>query len=119
MNYVTHSLSFPVISIFYIFLINVVSILMMLAKLATPDFLKIMIFQNKDFEAIIFVHGMSNKVLSCDSNYTVFVVLWPKFGNSIISMKEVLELQFYKDLTRKTSFFEGCFCFKFNNLGLA
>ena len=27
--------------------------------------------------------------------------------------------QFYKNLTRKNKFFEGCSCFNFNNLGLA
>ena len=34
-------------------------------------------------------------------------------------MKEVIILQFYKDLTRSTAFFERWSWFKFNNLGLA
>ena len=34
-------------------------------------------------------------------------------------MKEVITTAIYKDLTRKTAFFEGWSCFKFNNLGLA
>ena len=43
-----------------------------------------------------------------------------KFGNSSISMREVIsQPQFYKDLTRKTAFFEGWPWCKFNNLGLA
>ena len=33
---------------------------------------------------------MSAKILSRDSNYIVFVVMWPKFGNSNISMREVI-----------------------------
>ena len=33
--------------------------------------------------------------------------------------KVILQTQFYKDLTRKTNFFEGCYWFKFNKLGLA
>ena len=34
-------------------------------------------------------------------------------------MRQVIIISFYKDLTRKTAFFEGWFWFKFNNLGLA
>ena len=36
-----------------------------------------------------------------------------------ISMSEVIITSFYKDLTRKITFFEGCSWFKFNILGLA
>ena len=43
----------------------------------------------------------------------------PKLGNCSISMREVITSKFYKDLTRKTIFFEGCCWLKFNNLGLA
>ena len=32
----------------------------------------------------------------------------PKFGNSSISMRELSKPKFYKDLTRKTNFSEGC-----------
>ena len=49
----------------------------------------------------------------------VDVFMWPKFGNCTISMEKLLQPQFYKDLTRKTVFFEGWSWFKFNNLGLA
>ena len=34
-------------------------------------------------------------------------------------MREVITTLIYKDLTRKTAFFEGWSWFKFNNLGLA
>ena len=34
-------------------------------------------------------------------------------------MEKLSQPQFYKDLTRKTVFFEGWSWFKFNNLGLA
>ena len=34
-------------------------------------------------------------------------------------MGELSQPQFYKDLTRITTFFEGCSWFKYNNLGLA
>ena len=33
------------------------------------------VFQNKGYEAIIFVHDVTNKILSRDSNYSVDAVL--------------------------------------------
>ena len=66
-----------------------VAILTMSAKLATLGFLKIKAFWNKGYDVIIFA-GDVNKILSRDSNYIVDVVMWPKFGNSSISMREVI-----------------------------
>ena len=40
-------------------------------------------------------------MLLYDLNYIVNVVIWPKFGNSAISM-EVITISIYMDLTRKT-----------------
>ena len=57
-------------------------------KLATPDLLKI--FQNKDYDVIIPDYDIINKIFSSDSNYIVDVVMWPKFGNSNISMREII-----------------------------
>ena len=68
-----------------IILISTVTILMRSAKMATLDLLKIKIFWNKGYDIIIYVHYTTNKILSCDSNYIVDVVMWPKFGNSSIS----------------------------------
>ena len=62
----------------------------MSAKLATLGLLKIKIFQGKGYDAIIFVHDVINKILSCDSSYTVDVVMWAKFGNSSLSMGEII-----------------------------
>ena len=73
-----------------IVLIKKVAILVMSAKLATPGLLKIKIFWKKGYDVIIYVHDVTNKILSCDSNYIVDVVMWPKFGNSNISMREVI-----------------------------
>ena len=42
---------------------------MMSAKLATPDLLKIKIFQNIDYDVIDFGYDVTNKILSDDSNY--------------------------------------------------
>ena len=63
---------------------------MMSAKMATPGLLKITVFWNKGYDVIISVDDVTNKILSRDSNYIVDVVMWPKFGNSSISMKEVI-----------------------------
>ena len=73
-----------------IVLIKKVTSLMMSAKMATPGLLKIKIFWNKGYDVIIYVHDITNKILSRDSNYIVHVVMWPKFGNSNISMREVI-----------------------------
>ena len=73
-----------------IVLINRVTILMMPAKMATLGLLKIMIIWNKGYNVIIFVHDITNKILSRGSNYIVDVIMWQKFGNSSLSMKEVI-----------------------------
>ena len=67
-----------------------VTILMVSAKMATPGLLKIKVFWNKGYDVIISVHDVTNKILSRDSNYIIDVVMWPKFGNSSISMREVI-----------------------------
>ena len=55
-----------------------------------------------------------------DSNYTMDVIMQPKFGNSSICIREVIKTsQIYKDLTKKKHFCKGWSWFKFNNLELA
>ena len=59
--------------------------------MATPDFFKVKFFwKKKGYDVIFFVHDVTNKILSRDSNYNVNVVMWPKFGNSSISVREVI-----------------------------
>ena len=48
------------------------------------------VFQNKGYDVLISVHDVINKILSRESNYIVNVVMWPKFGNSSISMEKVI-----------------------------
>ena len=62
----------------------------MSAKMATPGLLKTTTFWKKAYDVIIPVHDITNKILSRDSNHIVNVVRWPKFGDSSISMKEVI-----------------------------
>ena len=57
-----------------IFLINLAIILMMSAKIATPDLLKITIFWNKAYDVKIHVNDVTNKGLSRESNYIVDVI---------------------------------------------
>ena len=66
-----------------------VAILLMPAKLATLGLLKLKVTWNKGYDVITFVHDVSNKILSCYSNYIVDVLIWPKFGYSSIFMTEV------------------------------
>ena len=47
---------------------NMLTILMMSAKVATPGLLKIKLFLNKGYDVIISFRGVSNKIFSCDSN---------------------------------------------------
>ena len=67
-----------------------VTIMMMSAKAATLGLFKIKVFRSKGYEVIISLHDVTNKILSRDSNYIVDMVMWPNFGNSSISMREVL-----------------------------
>ena len=67
-----------------------VTILMISAKMATPGLLKIRVFWNVGYDIIISVHDVTSKILLRDSNYIVDVVMWPKFGNSSIYIREVI-----------------------------
>ena len=63
---------------------------MMSAKMPTPGLLKTKVFWNKSYDIIIFFPGVINKILSRDSNYIVDVVMWQKFGNSSIAVREII-----------------------------
>ena len=64
--------------------------LMMSAKMATPGLLKKTVFWDKGYDIIIPVDDVTNKILSRDSNYILDVSMWPKFGNTSISLREVI-----------------------------
>ena len=91
---------------------------MMSVKRATPDLLKIRVYWNEVDEVITYVHDVATKlyhliqiILSmwlCDQSLITLAFSWEKLSKP----------QFYKDLTRKTAFFEEWSWFKFNNLGL-
>ena len=66
-----------------------VAVLMMSEILATLGPLKMKVFWNKGYDVIIFTYDVTDKILSRDSYYIIDVVMWQKFGNSSISMREV------------------------------
>ena len=74
------------------FLINLAITLMMSAKMATPDLLKITVFSNKGYDVIISADEATNKILSRDWNYIVDLFMWLKFGSSSIAMREVITI---------------------------
>ena len=78
------------LNFFWLFLINMVSILMVSAKLATLDFLKIKVFWNEICDVITSVDDVTNRILSGESSFIAVVIMWPKFGSSSISMREVI-----------------------------
>ena len=73
-----------------VFLINVVVILIMSVKVTTLGLLKINIFWNRGYSIINFAQDITHKILSRNSNHVVDVVMWRKFDNSSISIREVI-----------------------------
>ena len=67
-----------------------VTILMMLAKMATLDLLNIKIFRNKGWDVMVSAFDVINENLSCNSNFNIDLVMWQKFGNSRTFMREVI-----------------------------
>ena len=57
--------------------------------LGTLGLLKIKIFWSNDYDVIIHVCDVIDKILSRDPNYVVDLVMWPKLGNSSVSVREV------------------------------
>ena len=58
--------------------------------MATRGLFETKVFWNKGYYVIFSVYDLTNKILSYESNYIVDVVMWTKFGNSNISMREVI-----------------------------
>ena len=75
--------------------------------MATAGLLKITVFWNKAYGVIIPVDDVTNKILSSDSTYVVDVFMWPKLGNSSISMGEVITTSILEAFGQKNRFFRG------------
>ena len=67
-----------------------VTILIMSEKMITPGLLKIKMIRKKSYDVILAEYDVTNNILSRDSNDIVYVVMRPKFGNSSISLREVI-----------------------------
>ena len=61
---------------------------MMSAKLATVVVLKIKTFLYKGYDIMISLHEATKRILSRESNHIGNMVMWPKFGNSSITIRE-------------------------------
>ena len=62
---------------------------MMSAKMTTSGLLKIKVFWNKDYDIISSVYDVTNKILSWGLIDIVGMAIWPDFGNSSISLRDV------------------------------
>ena len=63
---------------------------MISAKLPNLGLLKINTFWDKDYDIIIYVHDVIDKIKLCEWTYVIDFDMWPKFGNSSISIKKVI-----------------------------
>ena len=52
-------------------------------------------------------HDATNKIFSCDSNYTVDVDIWPKFGSASISMRAVIITSILQRFDQERQFIWG------------
>ena len=104
---------------FKAYLINMTTIFMISAEMTTAALLKVKVFWNKGYDITISVHNVIKKILLRDSNVIVDVFMRLKFGNSRISMREVIISSSLQGLDQKNCFFEAWSWFKFNNFGLA
>ena len=62
-------------SFFEDFFINMITALMMSVELTSPGLLKLKGFRKKSYDVIILDYNVINKILPCDLNYIVDVVM--------------------------------------------
>ena len=84
---------------------KMVIILVMSAKLASLGVFQIKLCWDKSYEVIVSVHEVTNKNLLRDSNYIADVVMRPTFGNSSISVGEVIINSISQGSYQKNHFF--------------
>ena len=91
-----------------IFTINMVTILMMPAKMATPVLLKIKIFWKKFITSQFRYMTSPTEFYHVISNYNVNVVMWPRVCSSSISVREVIiTSSFVRIWSEKILFLKG------------
>ena len=92
----------------------------MSTKMVTPGFRKFKVFWKKGYSVIISTishpdiyiyiyiykkQTITNKILLRDSNYIMDVVMWPKFGNSRIFIKNFFITSSLSGFEQKNRFF--------------
>ena len=82
-----------------------IAALMMSANLVTLSILKIKIFWNLDYDVLISLYDVTNKILLRDSSCIIDVAMWPKFGNFNISMTEVIITSILEGFDQKKKHF--------------
>ena len=90
---------------------NMLKLLMVSAKMATPALLKIKVFWNKGYYVIHSVYDVTNKIWSHGLNYIMGLVMWPNFGNSSICIREVIITLILWRFDQKNHFLKTV-CFK-------
>ena len=73
----------------------------------------------KVFWVIIYVHDVTNKNLSCDSNYNVDAIMWTKLGNSSTSIREVIITSIIKGFNQMNQISWELVLVQISNLELA
>ena len=63
---------------------------MISAKVATPGLPKKTVFWNKGYDVIVSVDDVTNNIFWHHSNVIVYLFMGLKFGNSRLSMREVI-----------------------------
>ena len=66
---------------------------------------------------MVSVYDITNKILSCDSDYIVDVIMRPKFGYWHFCMSEVIITSILQGFGQKNHYFEEWSCFKLLILG--
>ena len=101
-------------------LINMVTVLMVLAKIATLGLFKIKIFWNKVYEVIISVHSVINKKYQVTQ---IIPQMWSCNQTLVTlastSMRDVIITSILYRFDQKKHFLQGWSWFKSNDMGLA
>ena len=106
-----------------IVLINMITILMISAKMATLGFLKITVFWNKGYDVVMSVYDVTNKIYHVTQ---IILQMWSCLVTLAFLWEKLSQPQFCKDLTRNPPppgcffffFLGGGSWFRFNDLGL-
>ena len=75
--------------------------------MATQGLLKVTVFWNKVYGVIISKDDVINIILWHNSNFAVNVFMWPNFGNSSISKREVITNLILYRFDQTNSFYWG------------